>query len=259
MRSALLLVLLPATIGTGSCRRETWEGPVAVDPPEIHRHLGKQPRYVCARPLYGILVLGPKRTHVWMVFDKSAPASRVYDVLYFDRNANGDLTDPGERIGGKQEGKDSLVFRVGSFKDPATGEVHTGVALQTWLNEKDADRNPFTVDIHLKWNGKEPVHCGFDERPSLRCQFTDNPASAPVYRLGGDAPLCVNRWGWDKLTIGRSQDIRVLLGYRGIGGGSFAALSDHYLPADVPILATLFYTDLGGRERRVRTKIRERC
>ena len=194
-----------------------------------------------------------------MVFDKSTASSRVYDILYFDRNVNGDLTEPGERIRGKPEGKDSLVFTVGSLKDPATGEVHTGIALQTWLNDKDADNNPFTVDIHLKWKGKEAVYCGLDERPSCHCQFTDRPATAPVYRVGGDAPLCVQRWGWDTLTIGRSQDVRVLLGYRGIGRGSFSALSEHYLRADVPILATLTYTDSRGREQRVLTKIRERC
>lgn len=256
----LLLVLATLTLCAGSVRRANAEERTAVDLKNIDRKIQKQPDYHSSRPRYGLLVFGQKRaTRVWAVFDKSTADNKLYDVLYFDRNANGDLTDPGERIVGKPQGKETLNFAVGSFKDPATGDVHTEISFQTWLSNQDVDANPFTVDFYVKWQDKHVVHGGFDERPISTCQFTEKPADAPVYWLGGDAPLTVSRWGWDKLAIGQSHDIRTLLGYSGFGRGSFSALPQDYLPADLPILATLVYTDTAGKERRVQAELRERC
>src|SRR5262249_36523001 len=50
----------------------------------------KEPTYQNG-PRYALLVFGPKREQrVWMVLDGT--------TLYVDRNANGDLTEPGERL-----------------------------------------------------------------------------------------------------------------------------------------------------------------
>jgi hypothetical protein len=259
-RTVVPLVLAFAMLLIGSLQRVIAAEPGEFELAKVDRRIGREPRYVSKRPRYGLLVLGSKATtRVWAVFDKSKAAGSDYDVLYFDRNANGNLTEADERIVGKPEGKESLVFAVGSFKDPATGEVHTDISFQAWRNDKNDENNSFTVDIYVKWLGKHVVHCGFDERFVTDCQFTDRPASAPVYWLGGDAPLCVSRWMWNELAIGQTRDIRVLLGYRGIGRGSFSALSQDYLPVDLPILATLIYSDAQGKERRVLAKIQERC
>src|SRR5687767_5410138 len=63
----------------------------AVDLTTIDRTIRKEPTYQSTKPLYCLLVFGPEaKTRVWMVLDD--------DVLYLDRNGNGDLTEPGERL-----------------------------------------------------------------------------------------------------------------------------------------------------------------
>jgi hypothetical protein len=62
-----------------------------VDLAKIDRSLRKEPAYQSKQPRYCLLVFGPQaKTRVWVVLDGG--------VLYLDRNGNGDLTDPGERI-----------------------------------------------------------------------------------------------------------------------------------------------------------------
>jgi hypothetical protein len=63
----------------------------AADPAKIERTLRKEPTYQSKQPRYCLLVFGAEaKTRVWVVLDGN--------VLYLDRNGNGDLTDPGERI-----------------------------------------------------------------------------------------------------------------------------------------------------------------
>src|SRR6516225_8420792 len=62
----------------------------AADLSRIDRSLKKEPAYKF-KPKYCLLVLGPKaETRIWLVLDG--------EVLYVDRNGNGDLTEPGKRV-----------------------------------------------------------------------------------------------------------------------------------------------------------------
>src|SRR5437868_11979754 len=62
----------------------------AVDLATIDRTIGKEPAYQ-SKPKYCLLVFGPEaKTRVWLVLDG--------DDLYVDRNGNGDLTEPGEKV-----------------------------------------------------------------------------------------------------------------------------------------------------------------
>jgi len=103
---------------------------VGAEPPDlskIDRQIKKQPSYVCKQPLYGLYLFGPQaQTRVWVVLDKSAADLEQYDVLYFDRNANGDLSEADERIEGKVDKRERTVqFDLGEFKDLHTEDVHT--------------------------------------------------------------------------------------------------------------------------------------
>jgi len=63
----------------------------AVDLTKIDRSIRKEPVYQSKDPQYCLYVFGPEaKVRVWLVLDG--------DVLYVDRNGNGDLTEPGERI-----------------------------------------------------------------------------------------------------------------------------------------------------------------
>src|SRR5215510_2540818 len=65
--------------------------PVAgADLAKVDRSIGKEPAYQ-AKPKYCLVVYGPEaKTRVWLVLDG--------DVLYADRNGDGDLTGKDERI-----------------------------------------------------------------------------------------------------------------------------------------------------------------
>src|SRR5262249_28305053 len=87
-----LLVLLPL-------------GVRAADPSKIDRTLGKEPAYR-AKPKYCLAVFGPEaRTRVWLVLDG--------DVLYADRNGDGDLTAKDKRISKKYVPEEG--FQVGTI------------------------------------------------------------------------------------------------------------------------------------------------
>ena len=65
--------------------------PVAIEPGKISRSIIKEPKYK-AEPHYSLVVIGPQATHQsWMVMDGN-------EILYFDRNGNGDLTEAEDRI-----------------------------------------------------------------------------------------------------------------------------------------------------------------
>ncbi|MGQ0633606.1 MAG: hypothetical protein ACT4QC_03260 [Planctomycetaceae bacterium] len=62
-----------------------------VDLSKIDRSIAKEPKYA-HEPHYALIVFGPRAAHrAWLVMDGD-------DVLYIDRNGNGDLSEPDERI-----------------------------------------------------------------------------------------------------------------------------------------------------------------
>jgi len=112
---------------------------VEVDFSTIKRSIAKEPKYI-AQPRYALFVLDPAgKFQVWAVFDKSKAELPYYDVLYFDRNGNGDLTDLGERFVGKYDKSlaaagMAMTIRVGKVPGnrsrveqlifPANGRLH---------------------------------------------------------------------------------------------------------------------------------------
>jgi hypothetical protein len=228
----------------------------AGEPPDlskVERRLVKEPAYRSKQPLYGLYVFGPQaRTRVWAVLDKSKPDAAAYDVLYFDRNADGDLTAAAERIEGKSD-TGSVTFAVGTFTDPLTKQEHKGLT----ISNRDGD--PPTTFLKLEWCGKVVVRGGYAPVSGPYSQFARTPAEAPVLWPGADGPFSFQFWLPEPLLIGGSNDVKVFLGHRGHGKNTFCAVPDTFLPKEVPVLATLIYHDKDGKERRAQSELRERC
>jgi hypothetical protein len=228
----------------------------AVDVPDlgkIERRIAKEPAYKAEQPLYGLYVFGPEaRTWVWAVLDKSRPDAADYDVLYFDRNADGDLTAPEDHIVGKVVA-DGVTFDIGSFTDPLTKQKHTEMSITRHGGE--APR----VMLRVKWCGKVMIQGGYAPEVGPYTQFATTPATAPVLWPGADGPLSFQFWQLQPLAIGQATDVRVFLGHQGHGRHTFCAVPDTFLPKTVPVLATLVYTDKNGKERRAQAELRERC
>src|SRR5580704_10070655 len=84
----LLVLLCTGTISSGQ----------ELDLRRIDRRIAKEPKYHF-QPHYALLVFGPNAEHrSWLVVDGDGTEANSGRVLYLDRNGNGDLTEPGERI-----------------------------------------------------------------------------------------------------------------------------------------------------------------
>src|SRR5262249_22449779 len=128
-----------------------------LDYKKIKRSVAREPRYVGA-PRYALFIFDPQaKFWVWAVLDKSRSELPFYDVLYLDKNGNGDLTEPAKRFVGTYDKKlKILTIRAGELTVPGTKLTHT-------------DLRFITVEPHgykgiwfgMKWNGKVPVDGGY--------------------------------------------------------------------------------------------------
>lgn len=220
---------------------------------KIERRIAKEPSYKSKQPLYGLYVFGPEaKTRVWAILDKSKPDAADYDILYFDRNADGDLTAANERLEGKV-GPGQVTFSIGSFTDPVSKQKHTEMSIA-----RHSGGNPMIM-LRMKWCDKVLIRGGYAPHVGPYTQFAKTPAKAPVLWPGADGPFSFQFWQLAPLSIGAADDVRVFLGHRGQGRNTFCAVPDTFLPKDVAVLATLVYTDKDGKERRARSELRERC
>jgi hypothetical protein len=218
-----------------------------VDPPH------KEPAYASKQPMYGVVAFGPRaEKRVWLALDRSRPDG-PFDVLYIDRNADGDLTGPGERLTTGPGGDDGGRFQVGDFTDPATGARHTDFGVRV------SGPGP-QVMVSLRWKGTFKFGGGYPEDPEPGyMRLAARPEDAPVVWLYGDGPFRFQRWCGGRLPVGGSEDLRVFLGQPGRGRSSFGAAQEHFLPAGEFLRATLIYRDGMGKERRAVCELKERC
>ena len=80
-----------------------------VDLTTIDREITKEPKYQ-NQPRYALLAFGPKADRLaWLVMDGE-------DILYVDRNGNGDLTEEGERVAVDAEATKKDQPRSGSLQ-----------------------------------------------------------------------------------------------------------------------------------------------
>src|SRR5262245_51275634 len=102
-RATLLTLLIAAQPALG------------VDLTKIDRTITKEPAYQSKSPSYGLLVFGPEaKSRVWVVLDG--------DILYVDRNCNGDLTEAGERLVIKNPKRNLVKKKLGMSN--AVDSVH---------------------------------------------------------------------------------------------------------------------------------------
>ena len=238
-------LLLTAVLGRAG------DGP---DLRDVDRRAPREPASTSRRPLYGLLVFGPEaKARVWMVLDRSKPDAGPYDVLYADLDADGDLTEPAERVAGQVEGN-TVRFRLPDLTDPASGAVHTNFTARA-----PGGPDP-TVMVSLTWRGGRKMGGGYPEDPEDGYLSSGRPRrSAPVMWADGDGPFRFQRWYGGRLPIGGEEDFKVFVGQRGAGPNSFWAFQEHFLPESEGVQATLVYRDAGGKEQRLTCLLKERC
>lgn len=213
----------------------------------------KLPALVSTEPLYGIFVFGTNSARpVWAVFDKSDRDSTAMDMLYLDLNADGDLTQGGERFTAKGEKSkgDTAVFELGTIREPGNWREHSNFKV-TW--------RPTRVSASLKWLGDKPMNAGYGPETSKYGNFSKSPQTAPVYVFGHELPFQFQPWMCTTLQRGGPTDFKVFVGNRGEGQGSFCAVDDKFLPKQDYVIATLIYKDESGKERQEKFDLKSRC
>jgi hypothetical protein len=176
----------------------------AADLTKIDRTIGKEPAYK-NKPKYCLLVFGPEaKTRIWLVQDG--------DVLYVDRNGNGDLTEKDERL--KEERHHPQVeFPAVSFSLPgdAGPKGQLQLSVHYYKEEGDTKETPHpgvTVGIDRK-------HWRAPCRP-----FSDHPRDAPVLHFDGpDTFLCPHLRFFEP---GKKTNLAIYTGTPGLGERTYA-------------------------------------
>ncbi len=118
---------------------------MAADLRKIERTIAKEPAYK-TQPKYCLLVFGPEpKNRFWLVQDG--------DILYVDRNGNGDLTEPDKRVPFKNGDKNYRNFDAGEIHDGAL--THTGLSVSQFLVSPESVGNPKEFE-RIKKAGPEP-------------------------------------------------------------------------------------------------------
>lgn len=236
---------------------------LALDFAKVDRRIGKQPAYV-AQPLYALFLFGPEAdVRVWAVLDKSKTGLEYYDVCYFDFNANGDLTDEGERVqaawneAGARAGM-AVELKLGDFTEPGTGHVHKALRVST-VRKKGRKG----IWFRMKWRGLFELSGG--QTIDGDCtEWGPSPANAPILRPTVEAPFTFAFWGWGRdrvtLPVGGAEKVYLMAGVRGSQPDTLLVVDEHFLkPGEDRLFATLLARTTDGAPLEVRTEITGHC
>jgi hypothetical protein len=230
---------------------------VEVDFTKVDRSIAREPKYI-SKPQYALFIFDPQaKFSVWAVLDKSKPDLPYYDVLYFDKNGNGDLTEAGKRfVGHYDEQVKELSIVVGELHVPGVKLTHTNLRFVT------VERHGYKgIYFGMKWNGKVLVDGGYGNEGTVFTTYSLSPQQAPILRPTPLGPLTFRFWDAQvSLPRGQATDVQLGLGSAGSGPDTFCAVSEHYLvPGKDTIVATLIGKDSVGKELLYRTEIKKHC
>jgi hypothetical protein len=260
----------------------------AADLAKIDRAIAKQPAYQTKAPRYCLLAFGPDaKTRVWIVLDG--------DVIYVDRNGNGDLTDPGERVPMPplKASKHPLFQeeREVELGDIREGDrTHTGLTLEQVrarrdLQPKDRDQREFLrqardlpdgfmyyVRVSVDLSGPP----GRTDRPAARVRqsaygdgagllaFAASPKDAPVIHFNG--PLTLGLLPGQALIRGdKGAELRASIMTPGLGSGATAYLyhstRQGLVPEDMHPVAEVEFPSAGPGKKppAARVTLTQRC
>ncbi len=206
----------------------------------------KEPKYQTEKPLYcRVLFQGKQEVSVWIVMDG--------DRLYFDRNANGDLTEPGEKLQQKPR-----LAKPGETLQPTADFTHEFEL----TNEKLAKR---FRNLKIRWQKPvNPERSGFMELAVLVAgQFelqslqegsdlSTNPEKSRIILIGEQLRLFViespNFLLWTGNNAGTKLSLSVCLGTES-STQHFAYVAQESLPKNVQPIAEIQYPPKKGENK----------
>jgi hypothetical protein len=232
-----------------------WTAPAgAADLSKIDRSLKKEPAYK-SKPKYCLLVLGPKaETRIWLVLDG--------EVLYVDRNGNGDLTEPGKRVTVATPNQDPASYEEVELIATDGTKHKFRFTLYGWFalrsGKEDPDR-PIEPSLDISWKDGRRFGAWGDEQSAL--PFSPRRQDAPVVHIGGPLQMGFEVRQPLRKTEDGTYELSAGLGTKGLGKGTFAHLVYNVVPKDVHPKAVLEFPNKvsGGPPVRVEMVLKQRC
>jgi hypothetical protein len=247
----------------------------AGDLTKIERKVDKEPSYR-SRPKYCLLVFGPEaKSRVWLVQDGN--------TLYVDRNGNGDLTEPGDKVAAEKrlEGEHddgTYTFAAGELRVGAKRHLNLFVSISDLnrvkhalpeaeaLLKRDARARQYDVRLEVEVpgfrgqgaGGRLVQGAGLDSEGLL--QFADRPEDAPVIHFGGRWTIALYRQ--TNLWLERMNDLALVVGTPGLGAGTFAYVGyEGVVPDGLTPHVEIDFPPLqsGGPPVRADFELSERC
>jgi hypothetical protein len=185
-----LLTFLSALILVGNTTLTS----LGADLTKIDRTIAKEPTYK-TKPKYGLLLFGPEaKTRVWLVLDG--------DVLYVDRNGNGDLTEKGEPI------KQTNGFEIGELSLPDDSFPKTSSGF--WV-DRHRPRGAVADSLRLRITINQNTWFGTFQ------ELADRPKDAPILHFNFNGPLTFVCLDPPTFVPGKTINLVIHIGTPGLG------------------------------------------
>jgi hypothetical protein len=255
----------------------------AADLAHIDRTIRKEPHYQ-HQVKYALLIFGPEaKFKVWLALDG--------DVLYVDKNGDGDLTAPEKRFP-KEKGKDGEQVREFKVGDITVGtQVYKNLSVNMeklshlpavimvieeqnlgFQKLKAADPDPWRYLVRVevpvgqpitKLSGQYVEHAALNDVNGF-LQFADRSGDAPVIHFGG--PWKVWPSGVARFVAGRLDEFDARIGTPGHGPGTFAMSYyfgrpqlGEFVPKTIKVVVEAQFHDKDGGTISRRYLIEDRC
>jgi hypothetical protein len=183
----------------------------AVDLTKIDRTIAKEPAYK-SKPKYCLLVFGPEaKTRVWLVLDG--------DVLYVDRNGNGDLTEKGEGcpVENDDRGTGWRKCVAGDLVEPDGKTVHRGLYVHFYATDQ--------IALKVRTHSGREYWLWYDVGGGA-IAIAARPQDAPVVHFDGPLTLAlVTSRGQTLIRGDKAVRLAFQLGTPGLGKNTFASIN----------------------------------
>jgi hypothetical protein len=228
-----------------------------VDFAKIPRTIAKTPTFTSKKPLYALFLFGEKHdARVWAVLDQGRADKPDYDVLYLDLEGDGDLTQPTNRIVGKEpETRDEATgaekpYQFEVDRLDVGGQKHRAFALIA--------AGP-SFSYQLSWEGKRTWYGPYGLDYEHRAKLAESPEKAPILVPGGAGPFQFELSSGEALVRGDADTVQLLIGNVGSERGAFSTTSNDLLPKNDYVVVELVYTDKDNKQKSFLAELRERC
>jgi hypothetical protein len=200
--------------------------PGSSDLSQVDRTIAREPTYR-AQPRYCLMVFGPKAdVLVWMVKDG--------DTIYVDRNANADLTEPGESVtpierrefmtveDGKPSPYRELKYNIGDLAPTGRNTKHTRLELtQFQTGDKPAE---FVLSLFVNDTTKQ--YAGWT------ALFRESRELAAIVHFGG--PMIAQPIRYKSISLkAANPELHMRFATPGLERTTFASLAYEAVPEDI--------------------------